>query len=79
MEKKDLFKAFLTGVFSIFPVFSGMPDFRPVSFDKDAISPRKSPIPPVKVRIRPVLEDVGECFDDVGSKMRMSMNRISEK
>ncbi len=77
MNKKDLLKAFMTGVFSIFPVFSGLPDFKPVDRENGAIVPRKSVVPPVKVRLRPVIEDVGACFDDVGDKLRMSMQRLS--
>ncbi|MBR3670237.1 MAG: hypothetical protein SPL21_06620 [Fibrobacter sp.] len=79
MNKKDFFKAFFAGVFSIFPVFSGMPDFRSVDPDKSAISPKKSVLPPVKVRIRPVIEDVGACFDDAGNKLRMAMQRLDAK
>lgn len=79
MNKKDVIKAFFAGVFSIFPVFSGLPDFKSVDTEKSAISSRKSSISPVKVRIRPVIEDVGACFDDVGDKLRMSMRRLPTK
>lgn len=79
MNKKDAIKAFFAGVFSIFPVFSGLPDFRSVDPDKSAISPKKSVLPPVKVNIRPVIEDVGACFNDVGDKLRMSMRRLDAK
>lgn len=79
MDKKDFMKAFFAGVFSIFPVLSGLPDFRPVDTGKDAISPKKSALPPVKVKIRPVIEDVGACFDDAGEKLRMSMQRLETK
>ncbi|MBO7061943.1 MAG: hypothetical protein J6W54_12745 [Fibrobacter sp.] len=77
MNKKDVIKAFFAGVFSIFPAFSGLPDFRSVDPDKSSISSRKSNIPPVRVRIRPVIQDVGACFDDVGNKLRVSMKRLS--
>ena len=79
MNKKDFIKAFFAGVFSIFPVFSGLPDFRSIDPEKSSISPRKSALPPVKVKIRPVIEDVGACFDDAGDKLRMSMQRLEAK
>lgn len=79
MNKKDVIKAFFAGIFSIFPAFSGLPDFKSVDTDKSSISSRKFTIPPVKVKIRPVIEDVGACFDDAGNKLRMSMRRLEAK
>jgi hypothetical protein len=78
MDKKEFMKAFLTGVCSIFPFFDGFPEFNTVEIDKDLIEAKKSQVPPVKVLVRPVFDDVGDCFNDAGEKLRSSMREITE-
>lgn len=79
MNKKDVLKAFLTGVFSITPFFGISNNFRSVDVDEKVIDSGKSSVKPVKVRLRPLIEDIGECFDDVGSKLRSSMNELKNE
>lgn len=79
MNKKDVVKAFFAGVFSLAPVFSVFSAFKSVNLDERVIESRKSSVPDVKVNLKPVLEDVGECFNDVGNKLRASMLRLPSK
>lgn len=79
MNKKDVIKAFFAGVFSLTPVFSFFSTFKPVNVNIREIESSKSSVPSVKVNLRPVMEDVGDCFNDVGNKMRASMLRLTSK
>lgn len=79
MNKKDVVKAFFTGLFSITPFIGGFSSFRSIDVDETVIAPKKSSIPAVKVELRPLLEDVGRCFNDVGDNIRSSMKSLPTK
>lgn len=79
MNKKDIVKAFFTGLFSITPFVGGFSSFRSIDVDETVIAPKKSSIPTVKVDLKPLLEDVGSCFDCVGDNIRKSMECLPLK
>lgn len=76
MDTRGITKAFFAGVFSIFPFIGDYPYFKSVDTKKSLVVPKNSSVPPVKVKLRPVFEDVGECFDDAGDKLRLAMRKL---
>lgn len=76
MDKKDVIKAFFAGVFSIFPFLQGFQEFRKIDLDKSLIETKRT-IPPVKVNLRPVMDDVGDCFNEAGNLLQMSMKGLN--
>ncbi|MCQ2102275.1 MAG: hypothetical protein MJY98_03510 [Fibrobacter sp.] len=76
MEKKDIAKALLCGVFSVGSIGVSARTSHQIDIDKPVIKVSPSKVKKVVVDLKPISQEVGSCFDEVGQLMRESMGKV---